>query len=45
MTTLLDADRYPAQVITELYGQRWQVETNLRHLKTTLRMVIRGTAA
>lgn len=36
MTTLLDAERYPAQEIAELYGLRWQVETNLRHLKLTL---------
>lgn len=36
MTTLLDAGRYPAKAIAALYGQRWQVETNLRHLKVTL---------
>jgi hypothetical protein len=36
MTTLVDADHYPAAAIAELYGQRWQVETNLRHLKNTL---------
>jgi hypothetical protein len=36
MTTLLDVDRYPAEALAELYGQRWQVETNLRHLKITL---------
>jgi hypothetical protein len=38
MTTLLDADRYPKQAITDLYGHRWEVETNLRHLKVTLGM-------
>jgi hypothetical protein len=37
-TTLLDAIRYPAEAIAELYGQRWQIETNFRHLKQTLRM-------
>jgi hypothetical protein len=37
-TTLLDPERYPATEVAELYGQRWQVETNLRHLKQTLRM-------
>jgi len=25
-----------------LYGQRWEVELDLRHLKTTLDMVLRG---
>lgn len=43
MTTLLDAERYPKQAITELYGQRWQVETNLRHLKVTLGMDVLRT--
>ena len=37
-TTLLDPHRYPAADIAELYGQRWQIETNFRHLKQTLRM-------
>jgi hypothetical protein len=37
-TTLLDPQRYPATDLTELYGQRWQIETNFRHLKQTLRM-------
>jgi hypothetical protein len=37
-TTLLDPQRYPAAAVTALYGQRWQIETNLRHLKQTLRM-------
>lgn len=38
MTTLLDVERYPAEAIADLYRQRWQVETNLRHLKITLGM-------
>jgi DDE family transposase len=37
-TTLLDPRRYPAADVAALYGQRWQIETNLRHLKQTLRM-------
>ena len=38
VTTLLDAALYPAQDLAELYGQRWQIETNLRHLKQTMKM-------
>jgi len=38
VTTLLDPDRYPKRAVAELYGLRWQVETNLNHLKTTMRM-------
>jgi len=38
VTTLLDVQRYPAQALADLYGQRWTIETNLRHLKTTLGM-------
>jgi hypothetical protein len=37
-TTLLDPQRYSAADLADLYGQRWQIETNLRHLKQTLRM-------
>jgi len=37
-TTLLDADRYPKADVAWLYGQRWRIETNFRHLKHTLRM-------
>lgn len=40
VTTLLDPELYPAEALAELYGQRWQVETNLRHLKQTLKMDI-----
>jgi hypothetical protein len=40
VTTLLDAERYPKRDVAELYGRRWQVETNLNHLKTTMRMNI-----
>jgi len=37
-TTLLDPKRYPAAELAALYGQRWQIELNFRHLKQTLRM-------
>jgi len=37
-TTLLDPIRYPADDLAELYGQRWQIETNFRHLKQTMKM-------
>jgi hypothetical protein len=38
VTTLLDAAAYPADALAELYGARWRVELNLRHLKTTMKM-------
>lgn len=40
VTTLLDPDRYPARAIAELYRLRWRIETNLRHLKTTMKMEV-----
>ena len=40
VTTLLDPILYPASALADLYEQRWQVETNLRHLKTTMKMEI-----
>jgi len=44
VTTLLDADRYAKAALAELYGARWQIETNLRHLKQTMKMdVLRST--
>jgi hypothetical protein len=36
LTTLVDPQRYSATDLAALYGLRWQVETNLRHLKQTL---------
>lgn len=43
VTTLLDAERYPADAIAKLYELRWQVEVNLRDLKTTLGLdVLKG---
>ena len=38
ITTLLDKTTYSSLEIVRLYGQRWDVEINLRHLKTTLGM-------
>jgi putative transposase len=37
-TTLSDAEVYPADDIAALFGQRWQVELDIRSLKTTLGM-------
>jgi hypothetical protein len=36
VTTLLDEQIYPAAKLVELRLRRWQVEVNLRHLKTTM---------
>ncbi|MEX0687152.1 MAG: transposase [Pirellulales bacterium] len=38
MTSLLDAKAYQAADLAALYARRWEVETNLRHLKQTLGM-------
>jgi hypothetical protein len=38
VTTLLDAELYPKEALAELYFQRWEVEIDLRHLKTTMQM-------
>ena len=38
VTTLLDPMTYPAAALANLYGRRWQIETDLRHLKTTMKM-------
>jgi len=38
ITTLLDPLLYPSQELARLYHLRWQIETNFRHLKTTLKM-------
>ncbi len=40
ITTLLDEATYSTLAIVGLYGQRWDVEVDLRHLKTTLGMDI-----
>jgi Transposase DDE domain len=38
VTTLLDAEAYGVSDLAELYRQRWQVETALAQLKTTMQM-------
>nr|WP_230966703.1 IS4 family transposase [Nostoc commune] len=40
ITTLLDKATYSTLEIVGLYGKRWDVELNLRHIKTTLGMDI-----
>jgi hypothetical protein len=43
VTTLLDAEQFPQDDITELYRARWHAELHLRSLKATLQMdVLRG---
>jgi len=39
-TTLLDAEAYPADEVVALRLERWEVETDLRHLKTTMKMQV-----
>jgi hypothetical protein len=38
VTTLLDAEAYPASALAELYMMRWRVEENLKSLKQTMKM-------
>lgn len=38
VTTLLDAAKYPASAIADLFKQRWHVELDLRSIKTTMGM-------
>lgn len=38
VTTLLDPKAYPAEELAEQYLDRWEIEVNFRHLKTTLKM-------
>ena len=40
VTTLLDARKYPADELFTLRLRRWDVETDIRHLKTTMGMEI-----
>ena len=40
VTTLLDSERYTAKELARLYGLRWRLEVNLRHLKQTMKMDI-----
>ncbi len=38
ITTLLDSERYSFSRLAELFRQRWEIETNFGHLKTTMKM-------
>lgn len=38
VTTLLDAERYPLADVADLFFQRWEIETNFGHLKTTMKL-------
>ena len=38
VTTLIDEREYPPEELTELRGRRWEVETDIGHLKTTMKM-------
>jgi hypothetical protein len=38
VTTLLDAEAYTAEDLARLYGARWGVETDLKHVKQTMKM-------
>jgi hypothetical protein len=40
VTTLTDPEAYPAAALADLYLSRWQIETNFRHLKTTMGMEV-----
>jgi hypothetical protein len=38
VTTLLDAQRYPAEEVASLYVHRWEIELRFRDIKTTMKM-------
>ena len=38
LTTLLDDAEYPLGELAALYRRRWEIETNLGHLKTTMKL-------
>ena len=38
VTTFVDAERYPCTDVAALYHQRWEAETHLGQLKTTMKM-------
>jgi hypothetical protein len=40
LTTLTDSKYYPAEEIAKVYQRRWDVEVDLRHLKTSMGMDI-----
>lgn len=35
ITTLLDTDAFPTHAFTQLYQDRWHLELDLKHLKTS----------
>lgn len=37
-TTLLDAERYPAEELAKAFRLRWTIETSFGHLKTSMKM-------
>jgi len=43
VTTLVDPVEYPKEELAHLFGLRWQVELDLRHLKTTMGMEFLNT--
>lgn len=43
VTTLLDPKAYPARDIAALFRRRWEIETDLGHLKTTMNMSVLRT--
>jgi hypothetical protein len=40
VTTLMDARKYPAQDLAELYARRWQIELWFRDIKTSMGMEV-----
>jgi hypothetical protein len=38
VTTLLDSERYSLSCLADLFRQRWEIETNFGHLKSTMKM-------
>ena len=38
VTTLLDPGAYPTRDLADLYRRRWEIETDLGHIKTTMKM-------
>lgn len=38
VTTLLDEQRYTLDDLAELFLERWEIETNIGHLKTTMKL-------
>jgi hypothetical protein len=43
VTTLLNPKDYPARDIADLFRRRWEIETDLRHVKTTMHMDVLRT--